>query len=203
MNAHSALSALVLWDQTRLVQVMVLVLAMLLPLTAAVSALIVRWSNDAKQRQLAPLLASIAILLTYFHPVVQEVVNSSYLDSKLERARALVGRPVAQLLAELGEPSKIVPDPTPMDGGASSCGYALYGSAAWTPLATIDLIVPLSPDGKRVSGMPHYADWSSLPSHECSDPPPTGTGASQPASGCPSRIDCSGASRPTASRSPS
>lgn len=156
MSTPVALASITsLWDAPKAVVIAVLVLATLLPVLALVAALAARRSSERQRRRAAPALALVALALTYLHPVSQELLNELYLGPKLERARALAGESVEQLYADLGQPSLVMPDPSP---SPQSYGYLLYRPAPWTPLAAQELVVPLSDDGKRVSMIAHFSD---------------------------------------------
>jgi len=156
MNATLELASISsLWDAPKALVVAVLSAATLLPLLALVGAVLASGSREARLRRTAPALLLAAIVLTYFHPVTQESLNTLYLEPKLERARALAGQSLKQLIADVGEPSRIVPDPSP---SAQDYGYVLYHRAPWTPLAARELVVPTSDDGRLVSMIAHYSD---------------------------------------------
>ncbi len=109
-------------DAPKGVAMAVLSIATLLLVLAVVGTVRARRSSEVVERRAAPVLALTAIALTYFHPVTQEFLNTLYLAPKLERARALAGQSLEQLFDDLGEPSMVVPDPSP---SPQSYGYAL------------------------------------------------------------------------------
>lgn len=144
-----------MWDLPRPLLLAVLVLAALPPLVAVVAAFLARSSSRPRRRVATVPLLLLAAILTYLHPLVQEMVNQVYLEPKLERARAMNGESVERLFAELGEPDRVV---GASPGVSGSYGYALYGPARWTPLGQIELVVPLTDDGERVSVIAHLSD---------------------------------------------